>query len=299
MSTRCRRIGASLALALLASTALAAPKLPLVVTAPPPPSGCEPAELRTRLAAPDSADVAKACGGIVRPWVDRGLRGRGLSLRVYGRRRADADWAARAARLVMGDGVVDTAYDQPWIEVGCDTAGRVPIYVVRLMRGARSTVAVLRFDLGAALLFDRELPLGSIQFGDRGDSLWAALGEVLDDDPLLRGPRPSPSAALKGFHPPELGVAFEGRVEELPEATHKVPPVYPVAAREQGISGVVLLQVLVSKEGTVRDAFVISGSTVLRDAALDSIWQWRFKPAAEAHQPVTVWVMIPVKFTLD
>ena len=55
---------------------------------------------------------------------------------------------------------------------------------------------------------------------------------------------------------------------------------------------------LVSREGTVRDALVVSGPVILRDAALDCIWQWASKPAANAHQPVAVWVMLPVKFTL-
>jgi TonB family protein len=163
------------------------------------------------------------------------------------------------------------------------------------MRSGQSTVAVLRFDLGAALLFDRERPLGSIDFGERGDSLWAALREVLDDDPLLRGPRPNPYAALIDAHPPELGVA---EAEELPEVTKRVAPVYPRAGRQNGVSGEVFLLVLVSREGTVRDALIVSGPSLLRDAALDCVWRWHFKPAASAHQPVAVWVMVPVKFTL-
>jgi TonB family protein len=295
MLRRCRRNLVGLGFALLATTAIAAPKPPLVLNAPPPPPGCEPAELRARLSGADSADVAKACGGVVRPWADRGIRGRGLSLRVYGRRRAGADWASRAARLLMGDAAVDTAYDQPMIEIGCDTAAHVPIYVVRLMRGGQSTVAVLRFDLGAALLFDRERPLGSIDFAARGDSLWAALGEVLEDDPLLRGPRPKPYAALIDVHPPELGVP---KAEELPEVTKRVAPVYPPEGRLNNISGEVFVLVLVSREGTVRDALVVSGPVMLRDAALDCVWNWQFKPATNGHQPVAVWVMVPVKFSL-
>jgi TonB family protein len=295
MPGSCRRIGLCLGFTLLATTALAAPTPPLVVNAPPPPSGCEPAELHTRLSALDSADVAKACGGIVRPWADRGMRGRGLSMRVYGRRHASRDWAAHVARLLTGTTAVDTAYNQPWIEVGCDTAARVPIYVVRLMRSGQSTIAVLRFDLGATLFFDRERPLGSIAFGEHGDSLWAALGEVLDDDPLLRRPRPAPSAALMEYHPPDLGIS---KPEVLPEVTKRVLPVYPMEAREDSTSGEVFVQILVSREGTVRDAFVVSGPDILRDAALDCVWQWQFKPAANAHQPVAVWVMLPVKFTL-
>jgi TonB family protein len=295
MPRRDRRIALCLALVLLATAAFAAPKAPRVVTAPPRPSGCEPEELHTRLSALDSADVAKACGGIVWPWADRGMRGRGLSLRVYGRRHASREWATHVARLLTGTTMVDTAYHCRSIEVGCDTAAHVPIYVLRLVRSGQSTIAVLRFDLGATLFFDRERPLGLIEFGEHGDSLWAALGEVLDDDPLLRGPRPAPSAALMDSLSPDLGVH---QPEELPQVTKRVPPVYPMEAREAGTSGEVFVQALVSREGTVRDALVVSGPEILRDAALDCVWQWRFKPATNSHQPVAVWVMIPVKFTL-
>src|SRR5439155_27081249 len=105
------------------------------------------------------------------PGVARGLRGRGLSLRVYGRRHADRAWAARVADLLLRDAAVDTAYGMRSIEIGCDTAARVPVYVIRMLRRARSTVIVMRFDLAAALVFDSERPLGRIEFEARGDSL--------------------------------------------------------------------------------------------------------------------------------
>jgi len=300
MSTRRCSIGIWLAFALLAiaaTVAPAAPKLPPLPMLPPPgrPSGCEPAELQKRLAAPDSADVAKACGGMFQPWADRGLRGRGLSLRVYGRRHADQEWAARAARLLLRDAVVDTAYGLAAKEVGCDTAAHVPIYVLRLLGNAQSTVVLLRFDLGAALCFDSERPLGAIALGERSDSLWAALAEVLDDDPLLRGPRPTPSAGPSGI--PAIELSFSA-IDELPEATKRVAPIYPIEARTENVSGVVFAQALVGKDGAIRDVFVVSGPAALRDAALDAIWQWRFKPAVKDHQPIAVWVIVPVKFTL-
>ena len=297
MSTRRCRIGVCLAFAMLAfvaTTAFAAPKRP-PVEPPARPSGCEPAELQKRLAAPDSADVAKACGGMFQPWADRGLRGRGLSLRVYGRRHADQAWAARAARLLLRDAVVDTAYGMSGKEVGCDTAAHVPIYVLRLLGNAQSTVILLRFDLGAALCFDSERPLGTIALGERSDSLWAALAEVLDDDPLLRGPRPTPSLGASGIPATELSVSS---IDELPEVTKRVAPIYPMEARTDNVSGMVFAQVLVGKDGEIRDVFVVSGPAVLRDAALDAIWQWRFKPAMKDRQPIAVWVMVPVKFTL-
>lgn len=280
------------ALAVLASAASAAPR----PSAPPPqPSGYEPAELRSRLTHADSADVAKACGGIENPWADRGLHARGAVLRVYGRRHADGAWAARVSELLLRAATVDTAYHMPPIEIGCDTAANVPIYVVRMLRKHKSMMVVLRFDLGSALCFDSERPLGVLPLGDRADSLWAALAGVLDDDPLLRRPRPAPQQG-PGAAEPTRGEKV--LLEDLPEAIDKIPPVYPTVARLEDIAGVVYVQAKVGKDGLVKDALVVAGPAALRDAALDAVWQWRFKPALTNHEPVAVWVMIPVKFTL-
>ena len=87
-------------------------------------------------------------------------------------------------------------------------------------------------------------------------------------------------------------------VEELPEAITRVPPAYPEAARKAGIQGVVMVQVLVGRDGSVVDTRIVKSIPPLDDAAAAAVRQWRFKPALTKGQPIPVWVGVPVRFTL-
>jgi TonB family protein len=87
-------------------------------------------------------------------------------------------------------------------------------------------------------------------------------------------------------------------VEELPEALTRVPPVYPVEARRTGIEGTVMVQCLALSDGTVGDVRIVKSIPGLDEAAAACVRQWRFKPAMAKGQPITVWVAVPVKFTL-
>ena len=57
-------------------------------------------------------------------------------------------------------------------------------------------------------------------------------------------------------------------------------PQYPELARKMNLSGTVKVQVVVSPNGTVKEAKVIGGHPVLANAALDAVRKWRFEPAA-------------------
>ena len=78
------------------------------------------------------------------------------------------------------------------------------------------------------------------------------------------------------------------------------PPRYPMAAREQGLEGVVVLSVLVRPDGRVDDARVAisSGAHVLDEAALSAVRTWLFTPATRNGRPVESIVEVPVKFAL-
>lgn len=61
----------------------------------------------------------------------------------------------------------------------------------------------------------------------------------------------------------------------------KVPPVYPELARRMHVSGVVVVQLTVAPDGSVSDAKIESGHTLLGAAAQDAVKRWRFEPAPE------------------
>jgi protein TonB len=88
-------------------------------------------------------------------------------------------------------------------------------------------------------------------------------------------------------------------VEELPEAITKVNPEYPDIARQANVDGTVLMQVLVGKDGKVKDVKVVKSVAMLDQAAMTAVKQWIFKPALSNNKPVAVWVAVPMKFTLQ
>jgi protein TonB len=75
-------------------------------------------------------------------------------------------------------------------------------------------------------------------------------------------------------------------------------PAYPEYAREAGITGRVVTQVLVRVDGSVARVVVKSGIKILGDSAQETLYRWRFRPARVGGRPVPVWVEIPVLFRL-
>jgi outer membrane biosynthesis protein TonB len=55
---------------------------------------------------------------------------------------------------------------------------------------------------------------------------------------------------------------------------YRVNPVYPEAARSSGRQGIVKLHAIIGKDGSVRNIEVISGDSLLVQAALDAVKQW-------------------------
>lgn len=88
-------------------------------------------------------------------------------------------------------------------------------------------------------------------------------------------------------------------VEDKPEPVHQVAPTYPEIARKAGLTGKVFLKFLVGKDGRVSNVQVLRGQEIFRQAAVDAIMQFRFKPARQNDKPVAVWMTQPISFRLN
>jgi protein TonB len=88
--------------------------------------------------------------------------------------------------------------------------------------------------------------------------------------------------------------------EQYPEPVATVTPPYPEIARDAGVEGLVIVNVLVGKTGRVLDARLDEKRQVplLNDAALAAAWNWVFTPALANGKPVAVWTAIPFHFRL-
>jgi len=77
---------------------------------------------------------------------------------------------------------------------------------------------------------------------------------------------------------------------------HKVEPIYPEAARQANIQGVVVLDLAIATDGTVLDVRPISGPEELAPAAVDAVKWWRFQPYLIDGQAVQVKTSLAVDF---
>jgi TonB family protein len=75
-------------------------------------------------------------------------------------------------------------------------------------------------------------------------------------------------------------------------------PEYPIEAKQGGISGTVVLQATIGKDGHVTDVQPMSGPPELRQAALDAVRTWVYKPYLLNGDPVIVNTTVNVVFTL-
>lgn len=78
----------------------------------------------------------------------------------------------------------------------------------------------------------------------------------------------------------------------------RVPPVYPPIARAAGVQGTVVLEATITTSGTIRDLRVVSGPAMLRQAAVDAVSRWRYRPYLLSGTPVEVETTVSVVFSM-
>jgi len=140
---------------------------------------------------------------------------------------------------------------------------------------------------------------------------------------IASGPEPAPIVGVPGGMDPDNGIPggtgtpFHGQAAprvihpdvkapvRLPSSVEaglllqKTLPVYPPIAKAMGAQGTVVLAATISRSGTIANLHVIEGPAVLRDAALDAVKTWRYRPYLLDGQPVEVETTINVIFTMQ
>lgn len=119
---------------------------------------------------------------------------------------------------------------------------------------------------------------------------------------------PVPETFQESPFPAQASLGGEGRElptipvrEALPLYRLNPSPTYPMIARKRGYQGTVVLDVLVSREGRVKELSLSasSGYSVLDQAALTSVKTWLFNPGTRGGEEVDMWVKVPVRFKLE
>ncbi len=104
-----------------------------------------------------------------------------------------------------------------------------------------------------------------------------------------------------------------------PKLLRKVDPTYPKEARDAGVQGIFVMDVLIAEDGSIKDARLLAsspdtdkapdfrphevgtltGDTRLATAALDAVRQWRYEPVLRDGQPIEVRIAVTVAFKLS
>jgi protein TonB len=103
--------------------------------------------------------------------------------------------------------------------------------------------------------------------------------------------RPLPTIAVQPH--PRTSVIMEGNL------IHKVEPQYPAIAKQLHIEGTVIVKAIISRDGVITRAEAESGQTLLVQAALAAVHQWRYRPYYLNHEPIEVETEITVNFVLQ
>lgn len=111
------------------------------------------------------------------------------------------------------------------------------------------------------------------------------------DTTLAAPPPPRPPS------PPRVPIRVGGDIT-APRLIHRVEPEYPLIAQQAQIQGMVILEATVDLEGRVDDVRVLRSHSVLDDAAIAAVRQWRYEPLTLNGQPLPFVLTVTVAFSL-
>ena len=155
-----------------------------------------------------------------------------------------------------------------------------------------------------AMIKEDELPppssggvVGGVPGGVPGGAAGGVIGGIIGAVPTAAPPPPPPPVKVeKAIVPQRIRVG--GNVQQA-KLIRQPKPIYPPLAKQARISGVVKLDAIIGKDGTIQNLRVVSGHPLLVPAALDAVKQWVYAPTLLNGEPVEVVTQIDVNFTLS
>ncbi|HET9408160.1 MAG TPA: energy transducer TonB [Candidatus Sulfotelmatobacter sp.] len=111
----------------------------------------------------------------------------------------------------------------------------------------------------------------------------------------------------RGWHDLENGLSLHAEAGERPRlqvpakvmqklVVHQVEPDYPDAARAGNLQGIIVLDLVVGRDGSVLRVTPLNGPEVLARAASDALQWWKFRPYRVDGTPVVVETTVAMEF---
>ena len=131
---------------------------------------------------------------------------------------------------------------------------------------------------------------------DWNRSVTLQLGELKETITVRETRMNPPAQPPPASQPVRVGGNVRAPLKEL-----DVKPVYPASMREAGLTGVVPIEAVIGRDGTVSSVRVLSAQVHpdFAIAAVDAVRQWRFTPTLLNGVAVEVVMRVSVTFDLD
>ncbi|MDX2127588.1 MAG: energy transducer TonB [Chloroherpetonaceae bacterium] len=90
-------------------------------------------------------------------------------------------------------------------------------------------------------------------------------------------------------------------VEKEPEFVDRPAIAYPEVAKRAGMEGLVVVRVLIEKDGRPKKAQIMKnpGTDIFDQAAIDNVMKATYTPAIQNGKAVKVWMTVPIRFKLN
>jgi periplasmic protein TonB len=135
--------------------------------------------------------------------------------------------------------------------------------------------------------------LQGVPTGNMGPGVSKTIAALIPLDPP-KPLEPLTPIELKPREPIKMGgIILDARL------IRKVIPVYPRMAQKARVSGPVDLEATIDEEGNVTNLRILNGHILLRDAAVEAVKQWKYKPLFLNGEPVPILAGITVVFRLN
>jgi len=128
------------------------------------------------------------------------------------------------------------------------------------------------------------------------------IAELRRNDGVIRSPSGAESGVsttlrvgIGSGRDPSGAVRVGGNVRP-PVKLVDVSPVRPEIAERANVRGIVIVEVTIDVDGTVKDARVLRSIPMLDAAALEAVRQWRYEPTTIDGKPVPVIMTVTVAF---
>ena len=188
----------------------------------------------------------------------------------------------------------------PSAEEQADFAAAWPALVLKV--GDRVLIRVVDFDavprqpIPIAAEGSVDLPMvGKIRVADRTpDQVKAELVAKLGK--YILNPKVSVNLADENGNPVALGPGPVGLVKGSLEA--QIRPEYPANALAERVSGLVVLDGIVTRKGAITGLKGVSGPGMLRQSALDAVRQWKWRPYLSDGYAIDQETRIGIQFVM-